>query len=87
MADQSTGAPRPPKGRSADDRLIRAIVELNDQFAICGLQQPVAIMVAPGQAKWIQAMLANSPNLLFDDKRCGDLRVWGIPIREEAQDV
>jgi hypothetical protein len=24
--------------------------------------------------------------MLFDDERCGELRIWGVPVREEAKD-
>jgi hypothetical protein len=77
-------APRPPNGRPADQRLIAAIVELCDQFAVCGLEPPAAIMVASGQKKWIEAMLARSPGLLFEDAQAKGLQVWGVPIREMA---
>lgn len=77
-----TTAPKPPNGRPADQRLFEAITALSDQFAICGLAEPVAIIVKPGQAKWIQAMVMNSDHMLFEDARCGELRIWGIPIKE-----
>lgn len=76
--------PSPPNGRPAHERLILAIEGLCDQFAVCGLQEPVAILVAPGQAKVIEAMVSKSQRMLFDDKRCGELRIWGIPIREAS---
>lgn len=76
-------APKSPNGRPADERLIHAITSLCDQFAVCGLDQPLAIVVKTGQAKWIQAMVMKSEFMLVEDKRSTELRIWGVPIRED----
>lgn len=86
LSGTDTAVPKPPNGMSADHRLFQAIIALSDQFAICGLEPPVAIIVKPGQAKSIQAMVTRSVHMLFEDARCGELRIWGIPIREAGTD-
>jgi hypothetical protein len=46
--DRSRNRATPAQRAPADQRLIAAIVELDDPFAVCGLKRPIAILLAPG---------------------------------------
>lgn len=70
------------RGSPPDQRIIGAIIDLVDQFSICGLEPPQAIVVAEGQATRIESMLRDSPQMLVEDKRCTELRIYNVPIRE-----
>ncbi len=88
MSDNRTTdkTPPPPNGTPADMRIVGAVVELCNQFAVCGLDNPVAIVVKRGQRMWIEAMLARSSMTLVMDKLAladGRTKVWGVEIKEE----
>jgi hypothetical protein len=71
-----------PKGTAADIRIISAIDNLCNQLAICGLEQPISITVRPGQASIIEYIVSQSGLMLYPDKRCDELTIGGIVIRE-----
>lgn len=84
-----TDAPTPgttftrPQGLPADARIIGAVQELCTQFQICGIKPPVAIVVAFGELRRLEAAVAGSGMLLVADTTCDQTSVWGVEIREE----
>jgi hypothetical protein len=78
------------QGARPDQRVVTAIANLQDQFAICGLHQPIAILVRPGDRQALGKIVRGSVSLLFEDVRmaeAGGLTIWGTAIREEAIDA
>lgn len=75
---------RQPNGLSADTRIAQAVQNLCDQLAICGHKPPVAIVVAPGELKWIDATMRRSGWMLLADTQCKGTRIWGVEIREAS---
>lgn len=71
-----------PRGRPADARIVGAISDLCDQFAVCGLKAPVAIVVAPGDRRRVEAIIAASGMLLVRDTATTDTTIWGVRIME-----
>lgn len=71
-----------PNGASAEIRLVTAIQDLRTAFLICGLEPPEAILVAPGQERYLDWILRNSVFCLVEDKRCKELSLHGVKIRE-----
>lgn len=70
------------RGRPADVRIIDAVRNLVDQFGICGLKAPIAIVVAPGQKAALATAISESDLLLFEDVRAVETSVWGVKIVE-----
>jgi len=59
-----------PSGHPVHARIIGAIQNLCDQFEVCGLEAPVAILVAKGQRGRIEAARRSSALMLVEDARC-----------------
>jgi hypothetical protein len=73
-----------PRGLPADTRIIGAIHELYTQLRVCGLKAPVAIVVAPGELRRLEAAVAGSGWLLVADATSDKTSIWGVEIREES---
>lgn len=84
MTDQPKTTTPQPQGLPADARIIGAIQNLCDQFAICGLMAPVVIVLAPGERKRLESAVVGSPLMLVHDALSEGTFVWGVQIREEA---
>jgi hypothetical protein len=79
-------ATRVIQGAPADSRVTTAVVNLMDQFSICGLDHPLSITVKKGELEKLKAVIRNSPHLLLMDnhnERQGTTTIWGVEIKEE----
>ncbi len=73
-----------PRGHPVHARIIGAIQNLCDQFEVCGLEVPVAILVAEGQRGRIEAACRSSALMLVEDARCNNTCIWGVEIEEAS---
>lgn len=72
-------------GTPAHARIIAAVQNLQDQFGICGLKAPVAIVLSPGELPKLESAIMGSGMLLYQDTASPKTTIWGIEIKETTQ--
>lgn len=82
-AQEEGGMNKQPNGLPADARIIGAIQNLCIQMAVCGLKEPVGIVLAPGELRRFEVAISGSDMLLVADQTAAETTVWGVRIMEQ----